>query len=226
MLAAAAPVPVQAQAFPPELTATADLVSAAISEAAQRFAIPPHWIRAVIVAESNGEARAVSPTGAMGLMQVIPSTWRDMRIQMGLGSDPFDPYDNILAGTAYLRAMLDRYGSPGFLAAYNAGPRRYEENLLLGRPLPAETRAYVAKLAPMIGSEVAASLTEDAIASVDWTQSPLFTRHSNVTPAAAPRRADGQTGAAAAAPLRRPFSPLQPPPDGLFVRITPTEGQP
>ncbi|MEF2071047.1 lytic transglycosylase domain-containing protein [Consotaella aegiceratis] len=212
--------------MPPDRTATVDTVGSAISEAAQRFAIPPHWIRAVIAAESNGDARAVSPAGAMGLMQVVPSTWREMRTEMGLGSDPFDTRDNILAGTAYLRTMLDRYGSPGFLAAYNAGPQRYEESLLLGRPLPAETQAYVGKLAPMIGSEVAASFTEGAIAPVDWTRSPLFIRSSNVTPAAAPWRADGQTGAAAAASLRYPSSLLQPPPGGLFVRITPTEGQP
>ncbi|WP_342587372.1 lytic transglycosylase domain-containing protein [Consotaella salsifontis] len=212
--------------FPPERIATVDPVGAAITGASQRFGIPPHWIRAVIAAESNGDADAISPAGAMGLMQVMPDTWQQMRTEMGLGSDPFDTRDNILAGTAYLRTMLDRYGSPGFLAAYNAGPRRYEENLLLGRPLPAETQTYVAKLAPMIGADASGSYPEIAAAPVDWTQSPLFVRSSNVTPAAAPRRADGQTGAAAAASLLRLFSPRKPPPDGLFVRITPTEGQP
>ena len=70
----------------------------------------------------------------------------------GLGADPFDPHDNILAGAAYLRELHDRYGSPGFLAAYNAGPARYEDHLATGQPLPAETRAYVALLAPLIGT--------------------------------------------------------------------------
>jgi integrase len=61
----------------------------------------------------------------------------------------YDPHDNILAAAAYLRELHDRYGAPGFLAAYNAGPVRYEEHLTTGRPLPAETRAYVAPPDPM-----------------------------------------------------------------------------
>src|SRR3546814_17844195 len=91
--------------------------------------------------ESRGDVRAVSPKGAMGLMQLMPDTWASLRVRLGLGANPYDPRDNILAGAAYLREMHDRYGSPGFLAAYNAGPGRYEE-ALAGRPLPAETRAY------------------------------------------------------------------------------------
>jgi hypothetical protein len=78
----------------------------------------------------------------------MPATWAELRVRHRLGGNPYDPRDNILAGAAYLREMHDRYGSPGFLAAYNAGPGRYEE-YLAGRPLPAETRAYVAALAPL-----------------------------------------------------------------------------
>ena len=66
--------------------------------------------------------RAISPKGAMGLMQLMPETWAALRARYGLGRDAFDPHDNILAGAAFLREMHDRYGSPGFLAAYNAGP--------------------------------------------------------------------------------------------------------
>ncbi|WP_163333825.1 lytic transglycosylase domain-containing protein, partial [Klebsiella aerogenes] len=66
---------------------------------------------------------------------------------------PYDPHDNILAGTAYLRELLDRYGSPGVFAAYNAGPSRYEEHLA-GGSLPDETRAYVAKLANLLAVEL------------------------------------------------------------------------
>src|SRR3546814_3022380 len=84
--------------------------------------------------ESRGDVRAVSPKGAMGLMQLMPDTWASLRVRLGLGANPYDPRDNILAGAAYLREMHDRYGSPGFLAAYNAGPGRYEE-YLAGRPL-------------------------------------------------------------------------------------------
>ena len=73
-------------------------------------------------AESGGDARALSPKGAMGLMQIMPGTWAELRLRYGLGADPYDPHDNITAGAAYLREMHDRYGEPGFLAAYNAGP--------------------------------------------------------------------------------------------------------
>lgn len=116
-----------------------------IARAAQRFAISDTLIRAVIAVESGGAVFAVSPKGAMGLMQLMPGTWGELRLRYALGTDPFDPCDNIFAGTAYLRELLDRYGDPGFLAAYNAGPGRYEA-YLDGRPLPSETIAYVARL--------------------------------------------------------------------------------
>src|SRR3546814_8342667 len=70
-----------------------------------------------------------------------------MRRAHGLGADPHDPRDNILAGTAYLRAMYDLYSYPGLFAAYNAGPERYGEYLRHGRSLPAETRTYLATVA-------------------------------------------------------------------------------
>jgi hypothetical protein len=124
----------------------------AVAEAARRFAIPERWIWAVMRAESGGDPRAVSPKGAMGLMQIMPATWAELRARHGLGTDPYDPRDNIFAGAAYLREMRERYGAPGLLAAYHAGPGRYDE-YLAGRPLPAETLAYVATLAPLIGSE-------------------------------------------------------------------------
>jgi soluble lytic murein transglycosylase-like protein len=85
-----------------------------------------------------------SRAGAMGLMQLMPGTWSEMRRRLGLGGDPHDPRDNILAGTAYLRLMYDRFGYPGLFGAYNAGPGRYAEHLASGRPLPGETRAYLA----------------------------------------------------------------------------------
>ena len=122
-----------------------DPYAAHITEASQRFGIPEHWIRAVLRAESAGDVRAISSAGAMGLMQVMPDTWAGLRARYRLGRDPYQPRDNILAGTAYLREMWDRYGNVGaMLAAYNAGPGRYDEHRSTGRPLPAETRAYVA----------------------------------------------------------------------------------
>ena len=127
--------------------------AALVTEASRRFAVPEHWIRAMIHVESNGKLRARSQKGAMGLMQIMPKTWTELRARYGLGADPYDPRDNILAGAAYIRELHDRYGAPGFLAAYNAGPRRYEIHLATGRPLPDETQAYVATLAPTIGGE-------------------------------------------------------------------------
>jgi soluble lytic murein transglycosylase-like protein len=85
-----------------------------------------------------------SRAGAMGLMQLMPGTWREMSAAYGLGSNPRDPRDNIMAGTAYLGAMYDRFGYPGLFAAYNAGPARYARHLATGRRLPAETVAYAA----------------------------------------------------------------------------------
>jgi soluble lytic murein transglycosylase-like protein len=120
-----------------------------ITEASRQFGVPEAWIRAVMQAESGGRSTLdgrpiTSCAGAMGLMQVMPDTYEEMRRAHGLGPNPHDPRDNILAGTAYLRAMYDRYGYPGLFAAYNAGPERYNEYLRDGRPLPAETRAYLA----------------------------------------------------------------------------------
>ncbi len=124
-----------------------------IAEAAQRFGIPAPWIVAGMRAESANDPGAVSHAGAMGLMQVMPGTWAALRARHRLGDDPHDPRDNILAGTAYLREMWDRYGNvAAMLAAYNAGPGRYDAYLETGSALPAETRAYVAALAPLLGS--------------------------------------------------------------------------
>lgn len=126
--------------------------SVEIAEASARFGVPEQWIRRVIRAESGGRVTQhdrpiVSRSGALGLMQLMPGTWRAMSSLLGLGGDPENPHDNILAGTFYLRLMYDRFGYPGLFAAYNAGPARYAASLNGEHPLPAETRAYVAKLA-------------------------------------------------------------------------------
>ncbi|MBC3941128.1 lytic transglycosylase domain-containing protein [Sphingomonas sp. DOAB1063] len=149
-----------------------DPIATHIAEASQRFGVPEAWIYAVMGVESAGDLDATSVKGAMGLMQVMPGTYADLRARYGLGPNAYDPRDNILAGTAYLREMYDRYGSPGFLAAYNAGPGRYEAHLA-GPPLPLETRAYLARLSPAVGGVVTArSITApDPLA---WTRATLF----------------------------------------------------
>ena len=121
-----------------------------IREASQRFDVPEAWIREVMRQESGGRAHATSPVGAMGLMQVMPATYRELRTRHGLGSDPYHPYDNIMAGTAYLRQMYEMFGSPSFLAAYNAGPGRLQGFLDRRHGLPAETRNYVASVGPAV----------------------------------------------------------------------------
>ena len=89
----------------------------------------------------------------MGLMQHMPGTWVQLSARYDLGLDPFDARDNILAGTAYLKEMHDRFGSAGFLTAYHAGPARYEQHFATGQPLPSETIAYVTAVTPLLGDQ-------------------------------------------------------------------------
>lgn len=161
--------------LPPSRSAAQTIHAAEIAAASQRFGIPEAWIRAVMRAESAGDRHAVSHRGAMGLMQVMPATWASLRAQHGLGADPFAPQDNILAGAAYLREMLDRFGSvPLMLAAYNVGPRRVEAHLATGQPLPAETRAYVAALAPLLSGDAGPSAPGQLAVGAERSAEPIF----------------------------------------------------
>jgi D-alanyl-D-alanine carboxypeptidase len=125
-----------------------------VREAAERFRVSGRWVRAVMHQESGGEQQATSSAGAMGLMQVMPATYEGLRARYQLGDDPYDPHNNILAGTAYIREMYDRFGAPGFLAAYNAGPDRVDRYLAGQAALPDETVNYVAAIAPNLGTDV------------------------------------------------------------------------
>ena len=154
-----------------------------IEEASRRFDMPEAWIRRVIGAESGGRTmlhgRPIeSRAGAMGLMQLMPGTWREMRAIHGLGGDPHDPRDNILAGTAYLRAMYDRFGYPGLFAAYNAGPARYADHLATRRVLPGETRLYVARVA----GRAAAPPPTMPIRKERYSAAPLFALRRPISP--------------------------------------------
>jgi hypothetical protein len=146
---------------PPDCTAPAmiapnygadpvDRWTSEIAVASHRFGIPEQWVKAIMRVESAGNPLATSPAGAMGLMQIMPDTWRALRARYGLGTDPYQPHDNIIGGVAYLRELLDRYGAPDFLAAYNAGPERLDDHLATGRPLPEETQRYLATLGPQL----------------------------------------------------------------------------
>lgn len=165
--------------------------AAPVAEAAQRFSIPERWIWRVMHAESRGRAGAVSHAGAMGLMQIMPGTWASLRARHRLGSDPFDPRANILAGAAYLRAMWDRYGDIALmLAAYNAGPGRVDAYASGRRGLPAETIAYVAKIAPELhGDDSVAGVRAAAVPtkqSPGWRDAALFARQRGDPDAARP----------------------------------------
>jgi hypothetical protein len=173
------PLGADAQLVSPPPIPTGARYGAFVAEASRRFGIPEAWIRAVMRSESGGDLNATSPKGAMGLMQVMPATWTELRGKHGFGLDPYDARESILAGAAYLREMFDRYGAPAFLAAYNAGPKRYEQYRDLGRPLPAETVAYVAVVAPAIGMQPLEQAPAAALPDpLEWTRSALFIRRA------------------------------------------------
>ncbi|QTH22459.1 lytic transglycosylase domain-containing protein [Rhizorhabdus wittichii] len=222
----AAPVAALAQDASAERTAERHPYAGHVAEAAQRFGIPERWIWAVMRVESNGDVRAISTAGAMGLMQIMPGTWAGLSARHRLGSDPFDPRDNIMAGAAYLREMHDRYGNvTAMLASYNTGPGRYDEHLSRGRPLPTETRAYLAKLASITGSaddtRLAAAPLPDPLA---WHRAALFAARPDALSTAPP----SAVGTASDAQPERPFAvrtelamtDAPPPSNGLFVPLS------
>lgn len=217
-LAVSATSPGHTQSMPPVSAEAGAPFAPFVAEASQRFGIPVAWIRALMRVESANDLRAVSPKGAMGLMQIMPDTWAYLRARHRLGSDPFDPRDNIIAGTAYMRELYDRYGAPGFLAAYNAGPGRYDEYLAKGRPLPAETRAYVAQLTPLVGGEASPAIVTVAAADpLAWTRAPLFIGASDRGPGAGPAQADAQARDGDTAAPPRDAAADANPTGGLFV---------
>ena len=196
-----------------------------ITEASQRYHIPERWIRAVMQAESAGNARAVSSAGAMGLMQIMPGTWAELRAEHGFGTDPFDRRENILAGTAYLRAMYNRFGAPGFLAAYNAGPGRYAEHLRTGRPLPRETRRYMASLSQELGFSGAVSMqTARTVSAVRWQDAPLFAPVSSADSRQQNNRSDSRHRSIDQSSDSHPIDPRNERANALFIsRSTETD---
>ena len=212
---------VLAQSAPAVWPASSDPYAAFVAEASRRFGVPAAWIRAVMRAESGGNQHAISSAGAMGLMQIMPDTWADLRARYGFGRDPFDPHDNILAGAAFLREMHDRFGSPGFLAAYNCGPACYVDHIATGRPLPPETVAYVSEVLPLLGDSDAAMTALGPMPGViPWTQAPLFVHHfDGMTSAARALSAIPSDGSQTSVPVRD-VSAIEPQSEGLFVALS------
>ncbi|MBO9695922.1 MAG: lytic transglycosylase domain-containing protein [Sphingopyxis sp.] len=223
LLAFGAPCGVEAR----EIEAWRPLASAA----AARFGLPEAWVLAVIEAESGGRTEiggrpTTSHAGAMGLMQIMPRTWASLRAAYRLGSNPHNPADNIVAGTAYLRAMYDRFGYPGLFAAYNAGPGRYGDYVARGRPLPRETRDYVARIlgrgdafarpqaVALPVSGVLPGAAAAPVATAGQGAPPLFARSAGASPLNAsndPARPDANAGATGA------ISPPVQPDDPIFL---------
>ncbi|MDE2365014.1 MAG: lytic transglycosylase domain-containing protein [Hyphomicrobiales bacterium] len=205
-----------AHAAPTDRPAPNASIAAAIAEASQRYGVPERWLRALMRIESRGAVRAKSRKGAMGLMQIMPETWAYLRARHGLGSNPYDFRENVLAGAAYVREMHDRYGAPGFLAAYNAGPGRYEEFLSNGRSLPAETQNYVEMLAPAIGSDDSNPLGSALARLASWTRAPLFAGHFGDTIRSNAAATDRQHDRRPNAPPVVDISAIVPHANGLF----------
>ena len=129
------------QAAPPGRASAPELAPEQLANAAAaKYGLPPSLVRSVMKAESGFQPRAVSPKGAVGLMQLMPGTAQT------LGVNPFDPAQNVDAGTRYLRALLEKYNGAlrHALAAYNAGPAAVEKHG--GVPPFAETLDYIRRV--------------------------------------------------------------------------------
>ena len=115
-----------------------------IAAVSQTHGVDPMLVRALIQVESNYEPTAKSPRGAMGLMQLMPSTAREYKVR-----NPFDPKANIEAGIKHLKGLIDRFGVEMALAAYNAGEGAVKR--FNGIPPYRETRNYVSKILSLAG---------------------------------------------------------------------------
>jgi hypothetical protein len=143
-----------------------------IAQVAARFSVPAPWIRAVMQTESGGRTMSAAFTpitshaGAMGLMQLMPATYAEMRNEYRLGSNPYDPHDNVIAGVAYLSWLHHRYGYPAMFAAYNDGPGHLDDRLTKGGLLPAETRNYITHIVTALGGQASGAEVAGHVSSI------------------------------------------------------------
>jgi soluble lytic murein transglycosylase-like protein len=202
-----------------------------LDEAAQVSGLPESLIAAVLHVESRGNSAAISPAGAKGCMQIMPATWSSLTARYGLGADVYDPRANMIGGALYLREMVDRYVLPGALAAYNAGPGRYEAWRDGRRNLPRETINYVAQIAPVSGGNAAPPrVLPVAAVAPSWRRSSLFIAFDDAVPTPGNtsgfRSDDGDVRISSAsqlpaAPVEDPpqFAPVSTPKSDLFANI-------
>ena len=213
--AAALVLPSTASQAAPRPPLNAETRAQAVADASLRFGVPVSWIDAVIQAESGGNPHAVSSKGALGLMQVMPSTYADLSAPLRLGPDPLDVHDNVMAGAAYLRLMFGRYGVVGMVGAYNAGPARWEAYLQASQPLPSETVAELARLGPVLGFE-----GHEAVSRVSTApprsplEAPIFVGLASRTPAGDEHERDRRIVEAVAANPSLVVAP-----NGLFAAV-------
>jgi len=144
-----------------------DLYVTEIRNAAARHGVPESLVSAVIRVESGFNARAVSPKGARGLMQLMPGTASLLGVR-----DAFDPRENIEGGVRHLRGLLERYDLPIALAAYNAGEQAVAN--YRGIPPYPETRNYVARILSLLG-----------LGAAEASTAPIATPASATSPTAA-----------------------------------------
>ena len=146
-----------------------------IVEHATRHSLQPDFVRAVIQAESAFNPRARSPKGAMGLMQLMPSTAAEYQV-----ANAYDPAQNIRAGVAYLKSLLTRFGDDVSLAlaAYNAGPKAVEK---YGNAVPPykETRNYVSKIRANAAGGAAAPTTPKIVRTVTIVDGREVVKYTN-----------------------------------------------
>lgn len=139
-----------------------------VPEAARRSGLSEDVLARVMLAESGGNARIVSVKGAIGCMQIMPATWAYLTARYNLGADPYDARMNMIGGAMYLAELAARYGWPGALAAYNAGPVRYQRYVQGGVPLPSETIAYTTRIDRNAGGPPA------VVSAPRWQEARLF----------------------------------------------------
>lgn len=181
------------------------------AEAAARSALPATVILRVMHVESRGRANAISPKGAMGCMQIMPSTWRYLTARYALGSDPWNARFNMIGGALYLAELARQFGFPGAYAAYNAGPARYARHVRGDGRLPAETVAYVASLSGAAPPRARLDNTTDRkLAAPRWQEGKLFLDKSR-SRVSAPEVPTAET---AARPARHDLFPLARAPHG------------
>jgi len=139
-----------------------------VHQAAAKYDLEPELIKAVITTESNGNHRAVSRKGAIGLMQLMPATANDLNVM-----NPFNPEENIEGGTRYLKQLLERFNGnlTLALAAYNSGPKTVEKYGAV--PPISETRQYVKKVFSLYNGKKT-YVSSDVSSSPQKQYSPIY----------------------------------------------------